>query len=145
MRYFELIAQRPLVWSLFLIYMVATGWLAWRGHKKTTDIQSFAVGSGDLSPVVVGITLAASIASTATFVINPGFVYVHGLSAFAHLNITTKTNIITKLYVMSSGFRRIGAGRCHGQRRKCGGQEQGADHRHYLSEPLRGHFVLRRI
>lgn len=108
MRYFELIAQRPLVWSLFLIYMVATGWLAWRGHKKTTDIQSFAVGSGDLSPVVVGITLAASIASTATFVINPGFVYVHGLSAFAHLGVAAGAGIVTGLYVMSSGFRRIG-------------------------------------
>jgi Na+/pantothenate symporter len=37
--------------------------------------------------MVVGITLAASIASTATFVINPGFVYQHGLSAYLHFGV----------------------------------------------------------
>lgn len=109
MRYLELVAARPLVWSLFLVYMAATGYLAWRGHKKTTDIQSFAVGSGDMKPWIVGVTLAASIASTATFVINPGFVYVHGLSAFAHLGIAAGLGVIVGLFTLSTGFRRIGA------------------------------------
>lgn len=105
----ELLAARPLVWTLFAIYMVATGWLAWRGHKKTTDIASFAVGSGDLPAWVVGVTLAASIASTATFVINPGFVYVHGLSAIAHLGVAAGIGIILGLFTLSFGFRRFGA------------------------------------
>ncbi len=106
---FSLFSDRPLVWALFLVYMVATGWLAWRGHKKTTDIASFSVGKGDLPAWVVGITLAASIASTATFVINPGFVYVHGLSAIAHLGFAAGTGIVIGLFALSFGFRRFGA------------------------------------
>ncbi|MCA9620148.1 MAG: sodium:solute symporter family protein [Myxococcales bacterium] len=109
MRYLELIEQRPLVWGLFVIYLVLTSALAWMGHRRTKDMTTFAVGSGDMNPIVVGITLAASIASTATFVINPGFVYVHGISALMHLGVAAGLGIIVGLVVMSGGFRRIGA------------------------------------
>jgi sodium/pantothenate symporter len=109
MRYLQLIAERPLIWGLFLGYMALTSYLAWLGHKKTKDIRSFAVGGGNMHPVIVGITLAASIASTATFVINPGFVYVHGLSAFMHLGVAAGAGVIAGLLIMSTGFRRVGA------------------------------------
>jgi sodium/pantothenate symporter len=108
MRYLELIAERPLVWSLFAVYLVLTSLLAWRGHKKTTDIGSFAIGRGDMHPVLVGIALAAAIASTATFVINPGFVYVHGLAALMHLGVAAGLGLVTGLFSLSTGFRRIG-------------------------------------
>jgi sodium/pantothenate symporter len=108
MRYLDLIVQQPLIWGLFLTYMAGTFWLAWLGHRKTNDLVSFSVGRGDMSPFVVGITLAASIASTATFVINPGFVYVHGVSALMHLAVAAGSGIILGLVVMSVGFRRIG-------------------------------------
>jgi len=108
MRYIDLIAKSPLVWGLFIAYLALTSYLAWLGHKKTKDIQSFSVGSGDMNPVVVGITLAASIASTATFVINPGFVYKHGMSAFMHLGVAAGLGVIIGLVVMSTGFRRLG-------------------------------------
>ena len=71
----DLITQRPLIWGLFASYMAITSVLAWIGHRRTKDLSSFAVGGRQMSPIIVGITLAASIASTATFVINPGFVY----------------------------------------------------------------------
>lgn len=109
MRYLELIADRPLVWTLFGIYMIVTSWLAWLGHRKTKDLSSFAIGKGDMGPLVVGITLAASIASTATFVINPGFVYVHGLSALIHLGLAAGLGVVIGLFSMSVGFRRLGA------------------------------------
>lgn len=109
MRYLDLIAERPLVWSLFAVYAIVTVYLAWRGAKKTDDITSFSIGKGDLSPLVVGVTLASSIASTATFVINPGFVYVHGVSALIHLGGSVSLGIIVGLVAMSVGFRRIGA------------------------------------
>jgi len=108
-RYLELMADRPLVWSLFGFYMVVTSWLAWMGHRKTKDMASFAIGKGDMGPFVVGITLSASIASTATFVINPGFVYVHGMSALIHLGAAAGVGVIVGLYSMSVGFRRVGA------------------------------------
>lgn len=109
MRILTLIAERPLLWGLFLAYIVGTSWLAWLGHKKTSDLRSFAVGRGDLHPVVVGTTLAASIASTATFVINPGFVYVHGVAALMHFGVAAGLGLIVGLFTLSTGFRRIGA------------------------------------
>lgn len=109
MRYLDLIAAQPLVWMLFFAYVVGTSWLAWIGHKKTDDMVSFSIGRGDMPAWVVGITLAASIASTATFVINPGFVYVHGISALMHLGVAAGLGLTTGLIVMSVGFRRIGA------------------------------------
>ena|GEM_PF-5156116 len=76
MHYLNLIADRPLIWILFLAYMPATAWLAWLGHKKTDDIRSFAIGRGDLHPAIVGITLAAAICSTATFLVSAGVALV---------------------------------------------------------------------
>ncbi|MBN4059176.1 sodium:solute symporter family protein [Endomicrobium sp. AH-315-J14] len=108
MKYLELIRDQPLTWGLFLAYMLLTSGLAWMGHKKTTDIKSFAVGSGDIHPAIVGVTLAASIASTATFVINPGFVYVHGVSALMHLGVAAGLGVVAGLIVMSKGFRQEG-------------------------------------
>lgn len=109
MSYLDLIRERPLVWSLFAGYMAVTFWLAWLGHKRTDGIESFAIGKGNMNPFVVGITLAASIASTATFVINPGFVYVHGISALIHLAGSVGLGLIVGLVTMSTGFRRLGA------------------------------------
>lgn len=108
MRYLDLFAENPLVWSLFLGYLIVTTVLAYIGSQKTDGIASFAIGKGDMHPAVVGITLAASIASTATFVINPGFVYVHGLSALLHFGAAAGTGIVGGLLVLSLGFRRIG-------------------------------------
>ncbi|MGB5410272.1 MAG: hypothetical protein WBN09_01995, partial [Woeseiaceae bacterium] len=74
-------------WGLFVVYLAGTAWLGWQGYKKTTGFGSFAVGNRAMNPVVVGITLAASVSSASTFIINPGFVYVDGFSAFFHMSI----------------------------------------------------------
>jgi SSS family solute:Na+ symporter/sodium/pantothenate symporter len=108
MHYVQLISDRPLIWGLFIAYVLVTAGLAWLGHKKTGDIKSFAIGSGRMHPAIVGVTLAASIASTATFVINPGFVYVHGVSALMHLGVAAGVGVIGGLLLMSGGFRRVG-------------------------------------
>lgn len=97
-----------MAWILFIVYLIVTSYLGYLGAKRTKDFSSFAIGDGKLSPVVVGITLAASTASAATFIINPGFVYVHGLSAFMHLGISVFIGILTMLYVASFKFRTIG-------------------------------------
>ena len=105
---FAPIASHPIAWSLFAAYIVGTTYLAWLGHKKTDGLESFALGKGDMGPIVVGVTLAASIASTATFVINPGFVYVHGFSAVIHLGIAAGAGIVVGLVGLSLGFRTLG-------------------------------------
>lgn len=97
-----------LAWILFLIYTAGTGFLGWRGYRRTYNFGSFALGTGDLSPLLVGITMAASVASAATFIINPGFIYVHGLAAFMHFAVAVGTGFCVMLAMLSVRFRRIG-------------------------------------
>jgi sodium/pantothenate symporter len=97
-----------LAWILFSIYLSGAAYLGWRGHLKTKDFSSFAIGAGDLSPFVVGVTLAASTASAATFIINPGFVYVNGLAGFMHLGLSVYLGFMTMLILLSFRFRRRG-------------------------------------
>ena len=47
-------------WIAFGVYLAITTWLAWRGMKKTTSLSGFALGNGDMGPLLVGITLAAA-------------------------------------------------------------------------------------
>lgn len=98
-----------MAWTLFIVYLLATSYLGFLGLRRTRNFSSFAIGDGNMSPIVVGITLAASTASAATFIVNPGFVYVHGLSAFMHLGISVFAGIMSMLLVASYRFREIGA------------------------------------
>jgi SSS family solute:Na+ symporter/sodium/pantothenate symporter len=98
-----------LAWILFVTYLLGTTYLGWVGYTKTEGFASFAIGKGDLSAIQVGITLAAAVASAATFIINPGFVYVDGLAAFMHLGISVYLGFTLMLWVLSFRFRRMGA------------------------------------
>ncbi len=97
-----------LAWTLFSIYFIGTSYLGWVGYKKTNGFSSFAIGNGDLSPIVVGITLAASTASAATFIINPGFIYVDGLSAWISMVLGTYSGFMMMLIILSFKFRSLG-------------------------------------
>ena len=108
MHYIELFVAHPVAWGLFVAYLVGTSWLAWMGHNKTTDIESYAVGGGDMSAWIVGVTLASSVASAATFVLNPGLVYLYGAAALLHLGVAAAAGVVIGLFVLSFGFRRIG-------------------------------------
>lgn len=88
-------------------YVALVYWLSWMGMRRTRDISGFSIGNKDMSPYVVGITLAASIASTATFVINPGFVYTDGLSAYLHYGLAGSMGTVTAFLLLSKGFLRI--------------------------------------
>ena len=97
-----------MAWLLFVLYLAGTSWLGWLGYRRTGDFASFALGNRNMGPLVVGITLAASTASAATFIINPGFVYVDGFSAWFHMVIGSGIGFVTMLFVLSFQFRRIG-------------------------------------
>ena len=96
-------------WGLFITYLVGTAWLGYRGFRKTSGFSSFAIGDRAMNPIVVGITLAASVSSASTFIINPGFVYVDGWGAFFHMSIGVGIGFLSMLIVLSFQFRRIGA------------------------------------
>jgi len=89
-------------------YVGLVYYLSWVGMRRTKDVKGFAIGNKDMSPYVIGITLAASISSTATFVINPGFVYSHGLSAYLHYGVAGSLGILTAFLVLTRGFLRLG-------------------------------------
>jgi sodium/pantothenate symporter len=98
-----------LAWTLFLVYLAGTAWLGWLGYRRTTGFGTFAVGDREMNPIVVGIILAASVSSAATFIINPGFIFVDGFSAYFHFVIAVGVSFTTMLAVLSFRFRRIGA------------------------------------
>ena len=95
-------------YALCLVYVLIIYYLSWVGMRRTHDIKGFSIGNKDMNPYLIGVTLAASIASTATFVINPGFVYSHGLSAFLHYGVASSLGILTAFLLLTKGFLRIG-------------------------------------
>lgn len=98
-----------LIWGLFILYVGLLAVLAALGRRRARgDAASFAVGK-KMHPVVAGMTLSASIASTATFVINPGFIYAHGISALLHFGVAASVGVALGLTVVCGRFRRRGA------------------------------------
>lgn len=95
-------------YAMSLAYVILVFWLSWVGMRRTRDIRGFSIGNKDMSPYLIGITLAASIASTATFVINPGFVYSHGLSAYLHYGLAGSLGILSAFLLLTRGFLRLG-------------------------------------
>lgn len=101
----------PLVFKYLLtfLFVAVTFYLARIGMKKTQSLKGFSIGNNDMGPVLIGITMAASISSSATFVINPGFVYNHGLSAYLHYGIAASLGIVCAFLLLTRGFRKLGA------------------------------------
>lgn len=97
-----------MTWALFAIYAVVTAVLAWRGGRANADGAGFAIGSGAMSPWVAGITLGACLASSATFVIVPGFVYAEGLPALVGFTLPFIAGITAGLVILTGPFQRWG-------------------------------------
>lgn len=97
-----------LVTSILLVfYMALILFFVIKGALRTKSLEDFAVGTGS-SPVVVGLSLAASVTSAATFIINPGFVAVYGWSAFFAMSFVMPIGLFLSLIVMTKGFQKIG-------------------------------------
>ena len=107
--FFALVLERPVAWALFSVYLVVTSALAYLGGKKTDSSSGFAIGSGEMSPWVAGLTLGACLASSATFVIFPGFVYKDGLPALIGFSLPLIGGLATGLVLFSPRFQAIGA------------------------------------
>lgn len=98
-----------IAWTAIGIYVAVTAYLAYRGWKKTSSLESFAVGSGDIPPWVVGLSLSAQLTSVATFVVNPGLIFAYGFSGLLGFGVAAAAGIIVGLVVFSRAFRKIGA------------------------------------
>ncbi len=97
-------------WIVFLIYIFVTIYLAYLGNKKTQSLSSYAVGDRKMNPWIVAFALAASMTSTATFIINPGIVYAFGLSAIMGYGVAAGLGLSLGIIILSKGFRKVGWG-----------------------------------
>ena len=95
-------------WLLFLLYVGAVVAIAWRSQRAAKTLESYSVGSRQVSPYMVGLSLAASMTSAATFVINPGLMYLYGLPGLLGYAVATPLAIFLALTIVSKSFRRLG-------------------------------------
>lgn len=106
------IASNSLViagWTLVCLYAITILFFVIRAANKTTSINDYALGSIAFSPITVGLSLAASITSAATFIINPGFVAVYGISGVLSMGLALPIAAIASLIVLTKGFRKHGS------------------------------------
>lgn len=90
------------LYSAFILYFVV------KGALKIKNMSDYAVGNITFSPYAVGLSLAASMTSAATFVINPGFIANYGLSGFISFGIIFPIASVTSLIVLTKSFRKYG-------------------------------------
>ncbi|MEQ8704741.1 MAG: sodium:solute symporter [Phaeodactylibacter sp.] len=105
-------ASQELVWAtigLLALYGAAILFFVIRGALRTTSMADYAVGSIQFSPIVVGLSLAASMTSAATFIINPGFIALYGVSGLIAFGLVMPLGIYLSLVVLTKSFRKHGA------------------------------------
>lgn len=95
-------------WVVFGFYVAAVVLISWRSQRAAKSMESFSVGSRQASPYAVGLSLAASMTSAATFVINPGLIYLYGWSGVLGYAVAAPLGIFLGLVVFSKSFRRLG-------------------------------------
>lgn len=95
-------------WILIVLYVAVVLFLVIRGARKTQNLDDYALGTMGFSPVAVGLALAASVTSAATFIINPGFIALYGISGVISFGIVMPLAIYISLVIMTKGFRKYG-------------------------------------
>jgi sodium/pantothenate symporter len=100
--------ETAISWLFVGVYTTAIVVVAWMNSRKAKTLQSFSVGNRNVSPVFIGLSLAANLTSAATFVINPGLIYAFGLAGFIGYSVATPLGIYIGLTVLSKRFRKVG-------------------------------------
>ncbi|MFP4469576.1 MAG: sodium/pantothenate symporter [Bacteroidales bacterium] len=95
-------------WILIALYVGLILFFVIRGALKIKNISDYAIGNISFSPAAVGLSLAASMTSAATFVINPGFIANFGMGAFISYGIVFPLGAIISLIVLTKNFRKYG-------------------------------------
>lgn len=101
-------AENVYSWIVFSLYAIAIIGIAIWSRGRARSMESFSVGTRTVSPYFVGLSLAANMTSAATFVINPGLMYLYGWAGVLGYAVATPLGIYLALIVISTKFRRIG-------------------------------------
>ncbi len=106
----ELASQELVVagWVLISVYALVILYFVIKGARNVKNIDDYALGSVLFSPYAVGLSLAASITSAATFIINPGFVALYGISGILSMAIALPIAALLSLILLTKGFRKHG-------------------------------------
>ncbi len=97
--------------TLFLVlYVAVTTWLTRAGAKKTNSFAAFAASGAQLGVIPTALVAAACLTSTATFSINPGFVYAEGLAAFIAFSIPVALGVTLAFFTLGPRLRETSVG-----------------------------------
>ncbi|MEO8232086.1 MAG: sodium:solute symporter, partial [Ignavibacteriota bacterium] len=106
------IASKELItagWILVIAYSAVILFFVVRGALKIKNLSDYAVGNIAFSPIAVGLALAASMTSAATFIINPGFIAFYGISGVISYAFVMPAAAMISLVVLTKGFRKHGS------------------------------------
>lgn len=95
-------------WILIGIYASMVLYFVIKGALSIKNISDYAVGNVNFSAIAVGLSLAASITSAATFVINPGLIAIYGISGVISFGIVFASASMVSLVVLTKNFRKYG-------------------------------------
>ncbi|NOY49719.1 MAG: sodium:solute symporter [Chlorobi bacterium] len=95
-------------WILIAIYATLVLYFVIKGAVSTKNISDYAVGNVSFSPIAIGLSLAASMTSAATFVINPGLIAIYGVSGVLSFGIFFPLASMGSLIALSKAFRKYG-------------------------------------
>lgn len=101
-------AQITGTWIVIAFYAFILLFFVIRGALKTKNLSDYAIGSINFKPWAVGLSLAASMTSAATFVVNPGFIANYGISGFISYGIVFPIASMISLIVITKSFRKYG-------------------------------------
>lgn len=90
---------------LFVLLMIG---MVIKSRTSSDNLRSYAVGSVKFSPFTVALALASSLTSAATFIINPGFISLYGLSAYLAFGVVMPLSIFFALVFLMKRFRKYG-------------------------------------
>lgn len=92
---------------VLIVYSTVILFFVIRGAHKTKSIADYGIGNGFPS-WIVGLSLAASMTSAATFVINPGFIALYGVSGIISMAVVLPFAAFASLIFFTKGFARFG-------------------------------------
>lgn len=96
-------------WGFVVLYILVIMYFVVRGALKTKNMDDYAVGNLSFHPITVALSFAAATTSAATFIINPGFIALYGLSAFLSFGIAYPITAILSFIILTKGFQKFGS------------------------------------
>ncbi|TRZ43784.1 sodium:solute symporter family transporter [Robertkochia solimangrovi] len=97
-----------IIGAALLVFLIVIGYLVVKSREEADNLDSYAVGNKEFAPLSVALALAASLTSAATFIINPGFIALYGVSGYLAFGVVMPIAIFIALVFLMKRFRKYG-------------------------------------